>query len=935
MPMKMTLDWEQYKAKAAKMVAEGVVLLRNDHEVLPLKKGQNVAVFGRIQFHYYKSGTGSGGMVNVPETITIPEGLRSCDIPVDEELEAVYRDWDEKNPFELGSGWGEEPWSQEEMPLEDEIVRRAASRTDTAIVIIGRTAGEEQDNSLQEGSYLLTQKEKQMLSQVREAFPKMIVLLNVGNIMDMNFFADCQPDGLLYVWQGGMMGGLGTAQVLAGVVSPSGKLPDTIAYEVADYPSDQNFGGKNGNCYGEDIYVGYRYFETFARERVLYPFGYGLSYTTFDIQTTLVQEGREHMEFHVQVTNTGAYAGKEVVQIYVQAPQGMLGKPVRVLCGFEKTKRLRPGESQDLKISVKKYHLASYDDSGVTGHPSCYVLEHGKYRFYVGSDVRSAAPVYEWVRLRTEVFEGLQQVAAPVQPFRRMKPMASINPESDDRYEVIWESVPTQEQAQSERRNRNLPMEFAYTGDQGLKLQDVLERRTSMEQFIGQLTKEQLNALVRGEGMGSPKVTPGTAAAFGGVSEELKAYGIPCACCDDGPSGMRLDCGTKAFSLPNGTLIAASFNRRLARNLFEYLGIEMTKNKVDCLLGPGMNIHRHPLNGRNFEYFSEDPYLTGQMAVAELTGLESAGVTGTIKHYCGNNQEYNRHFVDSVISERALREIYLKGFEIAVRSGKAKTVMTTYGKVNGLWTAGNYDLVTEILRREWGFTGFVMTDWWANINDEKNPEADKKNFAAMVRAQNDVYMVCPDGASGDDNVMEALEQGTLTLGELQRSAMNVCRFLLNTHAMQRMIGQETTVELLNAPDFGEEQLEDVEFYEVEREFTLNLEEIDTHKGSSYCFGLVINNPGYYRMQVTAASDQSELAQIPMTVFNTGTASGTFTWNGTGGKPVSFTHEMPFFSRYTTIRLYFAQSGLQMKEIRFTLGKEKEIAGVDVTVEQDG
>ena len=227
--------------------------------------------------------------------------------------------------------------------------------------------------------------------------------------------------------------------------------------------------------------------------------------------------------------------------------------------------------------------------------------------------------------------------------------------------------------------------------------------------------------------MGSPRVTPGTASAFGGVADSLTGFGIPCGCCSDGPSGMRLDCGTKAFSLPNGTLIASTFNKSLVTELFKLMGREMSANKVDCLLGPGMNIHRHPLNGRNFEYFSEDPYLSGTIAAAELMGLHSEGVTGTIKHFCGNNQETNRHNIDSAVSERALREIYLKGFEIAVREGGADSIMTSYNSVNGLWSAGNYDLCTTILRDEWGFKGFVMTDWWANINERGKPVDKSEN----------------------------------------------------------------------------------------------------------------------------------------------------------------------------------------------------------------
>ena len=307
------------------------------------------------------------------------------------------------------------------------------------------------------------------------------------------------------------------------------------------------------------------------------------------------------------------------------------------------------------------------------------------------------------------------------------------------------------------------------------------------------------------------------------------------------------------------------------------------------------------------------------MASAELRGLNKAGVDGAIKHFCANNQETNRHELDSVISERALREIYLKGFEMTVEQGCAHAIMTTYGAVNGLWNASNFDLTTTILREQWGFDGFVMTDWWANIN-ERNKPIDKNNFAAMVRAQNDVYMVCSDGSKGDDNVMEALENGSLTLGELQRCAGNVCRFLLHTYAMERMMGQKVEVELLNAPEDADAGQEPVVFYDLYQDqgLELDLSEINTDKGKSYSFALTVHDTGYYNVTLTASSDAGELAQIPVTLFSLGTAQGTFTWNGTGGKPVSFTKEVPYFSRFTTMRLYFANSGLKMHSIKIEI-----------------
>ena len=911
--MEIILDWNKYLDTAAKMVSEGIVMLKNDNNALPLDTDKEVAVFGRIQFHYYKSGTGSGGMVNVTKVVNILDVLIDNGAKVNEKLLDTYRKWDKENPFDLGEGWGGEPWSQKEMPLDEGFVKETAKSCETAIVIIGRTAGEEQDNRLEAGSYLLSDDEIAMLTVVREHFKKVVLLLNVGNIIDMTDINRIAPDAVLYVWQGGMTGGKGTADVLTGKVSPSGKLPDTIAYKASDYPSDANFGReKSRDIYAEDIYVGYRYFETFAKEKVLYPFGFGLSYTEFEIKTEKAEITEGAVKLSVLVKNIGSYKGKEVIEVYCEAPQGKLGKAARVLCGFEKTRELAPQEEQVVEIAVDISKFASYDDSGVTGNKSCYVLEAGEYKFYVGSDVRSAEYACSFEQGEDLVTERLTQSLAPVESFERIKPVCE-----GGAFSIGREAVPVSEVDESARRLEKLPKEIAYTGDKGIKLWDVKNGKNTMDEFIAQLSDYDLSCIIRGEGMGSPRVTAGTASAFGGVSENLNGFGIPAGCCSDGPSGMRLDCGTKAFSLPNGTMIASSFNKELTSELFAFMGLEMAANKVDCLLGPGMNIHRHPLNGRNFEYFSEDPFLTGKMAAAELKGMAGAGGTGTIKHFCANNRETNRHFIDSVVSERAIREIYLKGFEIAVKEGGASSVMTTYGRVNGLWTAGNFDLNTVILREEWGFKGFTMTDWWANIN-VRGKEPDKTDFAAMARTQNDVYMVCPDGEKNDDNTIAALENGGIERCELQRNAANICGFLLHTNALKRAEGIGDTVKVINREDEEQEDDKPVQFYKVDRDITLDLSDVDTKKGTSYSFALDLSNFGIYRVIVTASSTQSELAQIPMTLFSLGTAVGTFTFNGTGGKAVSMEKETPMFSRFTTFRIYFAQNGLELHSIRFEL-----------------
>ncbi len=904
--MKRTLDWDKYLETSARAVSGGIVMLKNDG-ALPLKQGGTAAVFGRIQLHYYKSGTGSGGMVNVSKVIGITDGLLDAGYKLDEQLLNAYREWDEQNPFDYGEGWGGEPWSQKEMPLTDELVGGAASRADAAIVIIGRTAGEEMDNKLEKGAFLLSDLEEDMLRRVTSAFDKTVVLLNTGGLIDMSFMDRYPVSAVMYVWQGGMVGGAGTAAVLTGEVSPSGKLPDTIAYEISDYPSDKFFGSGDMDCYGEDIYVGYRYFETFAKDRVRFPFGFGMSYTSFDIAASDFKLDGDKVTGSVNVKNTGSTPGREVVQIYCSAPQGKLGKPARVLCGFDKTRTLQPGESQTLSFEIPLESVASYDDSGVTGHKSAWILEQGGYVFYAGADVRSASEAYS-LTLPETVVRQCKSALGPLTAFKRMVNSGG-KPEFED-VPLTGEAFP--------HDHAKLPAEIPQTGDRGIRLADVVNGKNTLEEFTAQLTDYDLSCIIRGEGMGSPKVTAGTAAAFGGVSDTLTALGIPCACCDDGPSGMRLDCGTKAFSLPNGTLLASTFDRPLMTELFTFMGLEMHTNQVDCLLGPGMNIHRHPLNGRNFEYFSEDPYLTGEMASAELAGLHSTGAEGTIKHFCGNNRETRRHFLDSVISERALREIYLRGFEKAVKKGGAKSVMTTYGQVNGVWTAGNYGLVTGILRDDWGFDGFTMTDWWANIN-RRGKAPDKSDFAAMAMAQNDVYMVTADGAACNDNTLDSLKSGELTRGELQRNAMNILRFLTTTHAMKRVMGCDDETEIINRPaDAGDVDSTDIEFHDIDEDLTLDLTGITTEKGSSYAFGLNVSKPGVYKVTLTASSTLSELAQTSVSIFALGSPCGMFTFNGTGGAPVSQTKDVKCLSNFMPIRLYFGGSGLKTQSIRFEL-----------------
>lgn len=915
---KMTFDWNEYGVLAREAVAEGIVLLNNEDQALPIQQNETVSVFGRIQLDYYKSGTGSGGMVNAPYVVSILDGLKNCrDINLNMNLLATYQEWVKDHPFDTGVGWAMEPWCQEEMPLSEEMVEQAAKNSDLALVVIGRSAGEDKDAVAQKGSYLLTDLEEDMLQKVCQKFKRTVVLLNVGSIIDMHFVTKYQPQAVLYCWQGGMEGGNGIADVLTGKVSPSGKLADTIAYEIGDYPSTNDFGDEVENEYREDIYVGYRYFETIAKEKVQYPFGYGLSYTTFSYRVTKFNVdglgSQQKITLEAAVKNTGACSGKESLQVYYCPPQGALLKPFRNLIAFEKTESLEPGQIEKLCFEIKIKDMASYDDGGNTGHAFSYVLEKGKYSIYIGTNVREAVLAGEVMLTELEVVEELTQACAPVKAFDRMV---------IDGDQISYEAVPVRNIDLAQRITDDRPESLPYEGDHGYLLKDVYDQKVSIQDFLSQLSDEDLICMTRGEGMCSPKVTPGIAGSFGGVTDRLKDFGIPIGGCADGPSGIRMDCGTMAFSLPNGTLLACTYNKNLVTRLYEMEGKELLKNQIDSLLGPGINIHRNPLNGRNFEYFSEDPYLTGAMAVAELKGMHRYGVTGTIKHFACNNQETARHDADAIVSERALREIYLKAYEMCVKEADAYSIMSTYGPLNGIYTAGNYDLLTTILRKEWGYAGIVMTDWWAKINEE-GKEGYRENTPPMIRAQNDVYMCNGDAGSNSnhDESEEGLVRGTITRGELLRNAANICRVIMRSPVMDRYLQRNLItwdeknrpaekggklcimerVDLLNRDAFTEKKL--------------SLTNLCTEAGTDVQYAVNIPQRGKYLLRMKLKSELGGVSQMNLTISLNKTIIETIAMTGASGEWIEKTTTFEVFVAVENyLDFYFGQTGIDVGEL---------------------
>lgn len=746
-------------AAALKAAEEGTVLLKNNG-ALPLNQNENVAVFGRCQIDWFYVGYGSGGDVNQPYEINLIDGLKNNNVKLNEKLLGVYKSWCQNNPINHGF-WGHWPMNYPEMELSDSIVNTAAKESQTAIVILGRAAGEDRENKLEKGSYYLTDTEIKMLDLVTAAFKKVVVVMNCGNIIDMEWVKkyDDKINALVYAWQCGMESGNALANVLTGKANPSGKLTDTIAVQYNDYPSSKDFGNADFNNYTEDIFVGYRYFETFDKSKVLFPFGYGMSYTDFEISADSF-EYSDKIKITATVKNIGSTAGKEVLQLYVGCPDGRLKKAKKSLAAFAKTNCLAPNESESIDFEVSLYDFASYDES-----ISSYIIEKGEYTFYIGNSVE-ADLIAGTLNLDEQVIEKLLPVCPVQNPFTI----------------ITGETLKKGKAVLKERIIENLPKQIGFKGDKGFRLTDVKNGKITLDAFISQLTDKELEALTRGQGkMDSELGVIGNAGAFCGIIPSLRDKGVPPIITTDGPAGVRIRKYTSL--IPCGTALACSWNTELTEKLAAVMGKELKFHKSDVLLAPGMNIHRNVLCGRNFEYFSEDPLVSGKMAAAFVRGIQSAGVSACPKHFACNNQEFKRTKNDSRLSERALREIYLKGFEICVKESSPLNIMTSYNKINGVWSHYNYDLVTTVLRGEWGYTGNVMTDWW--MQKSPSPEFPEiKDNAYRVRAQVDVLM--PGGFrhvekkyKSDGSLLKTLgRQNGITRGELERTAKNVLKLAL-------------------------------------------------------------------------------------------------------------------------------------------------------------
>ena len=635
-----------------------------------------------------------------------------------------------------------------EIEVPNELIIEAAENSDVAIITIHRFSGEGWDRSSQKGDFYLTDTEQKMVDDVTTAFEHSVVVLNVGGMIDVSWIkANSKIDAALLAWQAGMEGGLAITDILCGDVNPSGKLTDTFAKEFSDYPSADSFNESDDYVdYFEDIYVGYRYFETIpgAKDKVNYPFGYGLSYTSFDLGKPIAKKNGEQISVSLSVTNTGKHAGKEVVQVYFSAPQGVLGKSNISLAGFQKTKLLAPGEKQEISISFNIADMASFDDLGKL-QKSAFLLEQGEYRFLVGTSCRDLIECdYRYcVKEKYIVTKQFKSCCAPNLLSKRMLSDGSFEPlPSFPNVQYIAKPVDG----------------FGYSQTDVTKpLSAVANGELTLEDFIAQMTNDELVEMVSG----IPNRGIANTCGWGGIER----LGIPAVMTADGPAGVRLypGVGIPTTAWPCATLIACTWDPELAYAIGVAGGMECKENGLATWLTPAMNIHRNPLCGRNFEYFSEDPLIAGKFAAAKVRGIQSTRTAASAKHFAANNKETNRFHCDSRVSERALREIYLRGFEICVKEAQPWTIMTSYNLINARRACECHELIEGILRQEWGFEGMVTSDWGVPCEQ-----------ANCVLAGNDIRM--PRGFP--EALTQALEEGRLQRGHLEVCVKRILEMIL-------------------------------------------------------------------------------------------------------------------------------------------------------------
>ena len=800
---------------AYRAACEGMVLLKNDG-ALPFKT-KKVALYGPGASMTIKGGTGSGE-VNERHSVTILEGM------LDRGFEITTTKWIED--FETGYQQAYAAYQEEKKkrinllklhdimqmlfdnfkapvgrPITEADV--TSSDTDSCIYVLSRQAGEGGDRKAEKGDFFLTDEEREAIRFCAEHYAKFVLAINCGSSIDMAF-ADEIPgiNAILYLCQPGTEGGHAFADLLSGAVTPSGKLSDTWAKQYSDIPFAMEYSYLKGNLkdefYKEGIYVGYRYFDSFRVEPA-YPFGFGLSYTDFSIHSAGVTAEGSEVTVKASVTNTGnTWSGKEVVQLYVSAPAGKLHKEYQSLAAFAKTDTLVPGHRQELTLKFDLRNLSSYRE-----YDACYVLEAGEYVLRIGNSSRNTMAVGVILLEREIIVSRHQNTCAPAEPIPELKCVT-------DRKEVLAEGIPYI------LIDQDAIPTVEYTYEELPVCEDE-----NVRNFMDSLSVQEMVDIVVGVGMfgGNPRFNlPGS---VGNTTSQFWDRGLANVALCDGPAGLRIqkrstveksgkvkpvDMAMSIFesfpgfikkfmvgdpkknpvlyqyttAFPVANALAQTWNTDLMGEVGNAVYREMKEYGCTYWLAPAINIHRNPLCGRNFEYFSEDPRLTGEIAAAIIRGVQQEdGFYVTEKHYACNNQEDNRNFVSSNISERALREIYLRGFEICVRDGGAKAIMTSYNRLNGVYTSNSHDLCTKLLRNEWGFDGVVMTDWFSTNKGQANN-------ALAIKAGNDLIM--PGGGHFKKEILQGLKSGLVSQEDLRRCCANVVKSILHSATQREYIG---------------------------------------------------------------------------------------------------------------------------------------------------
>ena len=841
--MEITPRMKEHAALSRRLAAESMVLLRNVGGALPLlgtrEQPLRLALFGVGQIYTVKGGTGSGNVNNL-KTTSLLEGIAAMEsLHVDEGLARLYRTWGLSHENLCVEGFMEpKGYFNPEMPLTDSQVRELAESNDAAVMVLTRVAGEGADMRAEPGMICLTDGEKALMDQITGCFSRTVLLLNTAGYLELGDYAR-RFGAVLFMGLPGQDAGA-AADVLTGQVLPTGRLTDTWPLRYDQYPTASDYSRQhpNGNVnttmgqtqeqitvsYTDDIFVGYRYFDTFGEE-VLYPFGFGLGYGKSELTVYSLAVTGDAITLTAEVENTGTlYPDRQVIQAYLTCPPGTLEQPLTKLCAFAKTGWLAPGESETLTLTFRLSDMASFDQATCSN-----ILEAGYYYIRVGTDSRSAAvagAVYLPETVTTMILsDRMGHVPEDFTPLSASGVSGYTYPGDAEELEFARAHA-IRLQA---REFRTVTQRYAdppkpiRRNRQGLRLRDVWNKTCSLREFVASMDSGDLCALCCGIGMdisgmpdeiresadfqppfngilgGGGMKVPGAA---GETADLWEKYGIPPISLADGPAGIRIAQSVKdeagdvvryqlCTAFPVGSLLACSWDMELLARFGQAVAREMAEYGVEIWLAPGMNIHRNPLCGRNFEYFSEDPLVTGQCAAAITRGVQQSGVGVTIKHFAANNQETLRTNSNDLITQRALREIYLKGFEIAVKEAQPYCVMTSYNDINGLPSANNYDLTTAILRDEWNFRGLVMTDWGGGISMP----------ALSLCCGND--MIQPGGSGVIRELSEALAseaetenrgvrpyRQSLELAHLQRCAMHILGVILRCAGVQRLLKQD-------------------------------------------------------------------------------------------------------------------------------------------------